>query len=376
MKNKKLLKFITVAFFLIFIFSVPIITFFSEDKKISEIENKILTQFPRLSLDNIYSKRFMKNFDNYTSDQFPFRPSFIKLKNTYSYIIGQREFRDIYIGKNNRLMEKYEFNKKAVDENISNILSMSYYMYEIKNIKSKLMVVPTSIAFYKNDLPSFSISDNQKDSLDYIDKNILDKNYISFYTPYNVLDKNKNKYIYFNTDHHWTQLGAYISYLDMFNYKYNDKTLFNNYKKVSNDFYGTYYSKALLPMIKGDSIYSYSDFNNFKIEINFDETYNTLYDNSKLKGKNKYQYFLHGDPGFAVISGNKNKSNEIIVFKDSYAHSFIPFLTNNYGKIHVVDPRYYNIDLEDYLNENPNISDALFINNIQSFNSNFYKKFN
>ena len=376
MKNKKLLKFITVAFFLIFIFSVPIITFFSEDKKISEIENKILTQFPRLSLDNIYSKRFMKNFDNYTSDQFPFRPSFIKLKNTYSYIIGQREFRDIYIGKNNRLMEKYEFNKKAVDENISNILSMSYYMYETKNIKSKLMVVPTSIAFYKNDLPSFSISNNQKDSLDYIDKNILDKNYISFYTPYNVLDKNKNKYIYFNTDHHWTQLGAYLSYLDMFNYKYNDKTLFNNYKKVSNDFYGTYSSKALLPMIKGDSIYSYSDFNNFKIEINFDETYNTLYDNSKLKGKNKYQYFLHGDPGFAVISGNKNKSNEIIVFKDSYAHSFIPFLTNNYGKIHVVDPRYYNIDLEDYLNENPNISDALFINNIQSFNSNFYKKFN
>ncbi len=374
MKNKNLLKFITVAFFLIFIFSLPVITFFSEDKKISEIENKILTQFPKLSLDNISSKRFMKNFDNYTSDQFPFRPSCIKLKNTYSYIIGQREFRNIYIGKDNRLMEKYEFNKKAIDENISNILSVSSYMYKTKNIKSKLMVIPTSIAFYKNDLPSFSISDNQKDSLDYIDKNISDNNYLSFYTPYNVLDKNKDKYIYFNTDHHWTQLGAYISYLDMFNYKYNDKTLFNNYKKVSNDFYGTYYSKALLPMIKGDSIYSYNDFNNFKIEINFDETYNTLYDNSKLKGKNKYQYFLHGDPAFAVISGNKNKSNEIIVFKDSYAHSFIPFLTNNYSKIHVVDPRYYNIDLEDYLNKNPNINEALFINNIQSLNSTFYKK--
>ena len=374
MKNKKLLKFITVAFFLIFIFSVPVITFFSEDKKISEIENKILTQFPRLSLDNISSKRFMKDFDNYTSDQFPFRTSFIKLKNTYNYIIGQREFRDIYVGKDNKLMEKYEFNKKAIDENISNILSISSYMYKTKNIKSKLMVVPTSISFYKNDLPSFSINDNQKDSLNYINKNILNKNYISFYTPYNVLDKNKNKYIYFNTDHHWTQLGAYISYLDMFNYKYDDKILFNNYKKVSNDFYGTYYSKALLPMIKGDSIYSYSDFNNFKIEINFDETYNTLYDNSKLKGKNKYQYFLHGDPAFAVISGNKNNSNEIIVFKDSYAHSFIPFLTNNYGKIHVVDPRYYNIDLEDYLNKNPNINEALFINNIQSLNSTFYKK--
>jgi nucleoside recognition membrane protein YjiH len=39
MKNKNLLKFITISFFVIFIFSVPIITLFTEDKKISEIEN-------------------------------------------------------------------------------------------------------------------------------------------------------------------------------------------------------------------------------------------------------------------------------------------------------------------------------------------------
>lgn len=373
MKNKNLLKFITIAFFLIFIFSVPIITLFTEDKKISEIENKILAQFPRISFENISSKKFMKNLDEYTSDQFPLRPSFIKLKNTYSYIIGQREFRNIYVGKDNRLMEKYEFNKEAVDENISNILKISSYMYEKQNIKSKLMVVPTSIAFYKNDLPSFSISDSQKNSLEYINNSVLNYGYLSFYTPYNILNKNKDKYIYYNTDHHWTQLGAYLSYLDMFNYEYDDKILSNNYNKVSNDFYGSYYSKNLLPMINGDSIYSYNNFNNFKIEIDFDKTYNSLYDNDKLNGKNKYQYFLHGDPSFAVIHGNENKSNEIIVFKDSYAHNFLPFLTNNYCKIHIVDPRYYNIDLEDYLNKNPNINEALFMNNIQSFNSTLYK---
>ena len=154
MKNKNLLKIITIAFFLVFIFSVPIITLFTEDKKISEIENKILTQLPRISFENISSKKFMKNLDNYTSDQFPFRTNFIKLKNTYNYIIGQREFRDVYVGKDNRLMEEYKFNKEYVDKNISNILKISLYMYESKNIKSKLMVIPTSIAFYKNDLPS------------------------------------------------------------------------------------------------------------------------------------------------------------------------------------------------------------------------------
>ena len=338
MKNKNLLKFITISFFLIFIFSVPIITLFTEDKKISEIENKILTQLPRISFENICNKKFMKNFDEYTSDQFPLRANFIKLKNTYNYIIGQREFRDIYVGKNNKLMEKYKFNKESVGKNISNILNTASYMYESFNIKSKLMVVPTSIAFYKNDLPNFYISDNQKDSLDYINNSISNKDYLNFYTPYDILSKNKDKYMYYNTDHHWTQLGAYLSYLDMFDYKYDNKILFNNYNKVD-----------------------------------FDKTYNTLYDNDKLNGKNKYQYFLHGDPAFAIIYGDKNKSNEVIVFKDSYAHNFLPFLTNNYSKIHVVDPRYYNIDLEDYLNKNPNITEALFINNIQSFNSTFYK---
>ena len=35
----------------------------------------------------------------------------------------------------------------------------------------------------------------------------------------------------------------------------------------------------------------------------------------------------------------------------------------------------YNVvnDLEDYLNKNPNITDAMFINNIQSLNSSLYK---
>jgi predicted ribosome quality control (RQC) complex YloA/Tae2 family protein len=109
MKNKNLLKFITISFFLIFIFSVPIITLFTEDKKISEIENKILTQLPRISFENICNKKFMKNFDEYTSDQFPLRANFIKLKNTYNYIIGQREFRDIYVGKNNYQNDELTF---------------------------------------------------------------------------------------------------------------------------------------------------------------------------------------------------------------------------------------------------------------------------
>ena len=57
------------------------ITFLPPDKNISAIEIKILQQFPDLILDNIFSKRFMKNFHKYVSNQFPLIVGFIKIKN-------------------------------------------------------------------------------------------------------------------------------------------------------------------------------------------------------------------------------------------------------------------------------------------------------
>ena len=367
MNKNKVLKYLTIFIFLGFIFIFPIINLITPDKIISEMENKILTQMPKISFDKIKNGSFMKSFDEYTSDQFPFRENFISLKNSFSYFLGIREFRNIYITNSNKLLEKFTFNKEIIDKNISQANILSKNLYDKYNINSTIMVIPTSIAFYSDDLPSYALSDNQKYALDYMS----DKMH-NFYTPYDILLKNKDKYIYFNTDHHWTQLGAKIAYDDLYNsIKNND---IHNYKKVSDDFFGSYYSKALLPMIKGDSIYAYENYNSFKIKIDFDKEYNTLYDNTKLNGKNKYQYFLHGDPAFAVVEGNIKSKKEILIFKDSFAHNFIPFLTNDYSKIHIIDPRYYTLDLDKYLKENNNISDALFINNIQTLNESLFYK--
>ncbi|MFI3209873.1 MAG: DHHW family protein [Peptostreptococcaceae bacterium] len=356
------MKKLTVIFFLIFIFSVPIITIISPDKKISQIENKILTQFKKPTLENIYNKDFMENFDKYSSDQFPFRESFLKFKNNYSYIVGQREFRNIYVTKNNMLVEKYIFNKDNIDSNLEKINETVDYL-KSRNIDSTVSIIPNSIAFYEDELPIYAIFDSQLDSLKYIEDNISG----TYYTPFNTLLQNKDKYIYFNGDHHLTQLGSYLIHLDMIQLDYNN--LYEKYEIVSDDFYGSYYSKTLLSKINPDKIYSYKNYNNFRIEMDFSDEFDTLYDENKLNSKNQYQYFLHGDPGFAVIYGNENLDKEIMVFKDSYFHNFAPFLTSNYSKIHIVDPRYYDIDLPKYLEENENITECLFFNNLNLLNS-------
>ena len=53
----------------------------------------------------------MKNFDKYAYDQFPLRVRFIKIKNIYSYLIVSRKFRNVYLSKDNRLLEEFLFNE-------------------------------------------------------------------------------------------------------------------------------------------------------------------------------------------------------------------------------------------------------------------------
>ena len=41
-----------------------------------------------------------------------------------------------------------------------------------------------------------------------------------------------------------------------------------------------------------------------------------------------------------------------MIIKDSYAHNITPFLANHYEKIHLVDLRYFNTDILEYLHKN------------------------
>ena len=62
---------------------------------------------------------------------------------------------------------------------------------------------------------------------------------------------------------------------------------------------------------------------------------------------------------------------KIVVVKESYGNAFVPYLTNNYEEVHVVDLRSFrstmNTDLATYCRNN-GITDVLFINGVMSAN--------
>ena len=96
---------------------------------------------------------------------------------------------------------------------------------------------------------------------------------------------------------------------------------------------------------------------------------NTLYDEDYLKEKDKYSVFLSNNHSLIEITNNDTTSREeVLVIKDSYGNSFVPFIAEHYKKIHVVDLRYNLNSMTDYLQENDQIKDVIILYKINTIN--------
>lgn len=60
------------------------------------------------------------------------------------------------------------------------------------------------------------------------------------------------------------------------------------------------------------------------------------------------------------------EQQKLLVIKDSYAHSVLPFLALHVPEIHVIDLRYYNGNISEYMTANE-ISDVLMLFNTTTF---------
>ena len=82
-----------------------------------------------------------------------------------------------------------------------------------------------------------------------------------------------------------------------------------------------------------------------------DEGLNSFYTEDYLVGKNKYGYFLDDNHGLVEIERESFSDRKLFIIKDSYANSMIPLMAHHYKKIYVVDLRYFNGNLLDFMKE-------------------------
>lgn len=186
-----------------------------------------------------------------------------------------------------------------------------------------------------------------------------------------VFTQQKEQYLYYKTDHHWTTQGAYLAYEQFCQLKGLSPFDTNAYQAESvPGFYGTHYSATRRWNVQPDTITYYPLDNPMTIfDIGAETEYTprtteSMINTEKFGTRDKYAAFLDGNNGYSVIEGNGEGS--ILVVKDSYANCFVPFLTANYEKIGVVDLRNFSYGLDSTI-ESEGYDQILILYNFQTF---------
>ena len=342
-----------------------VLNFIVPNKSFSEQENRYLSTFPEFNMKKLVNGEYTEDLNDYINDNFIFRNFFLKLNSTFNLSLGKTENNDVYIGKDGFLFEKFEY-KEEEKNNLEKVINVLNNFSENVDVPIYFMLIPNSIYINKEKLPDNLNIYNQSEIIEEFYSKLNNK--IKKVNVVNTLINNKDKYLYFRTDHHLTSDGAYISYLDFCKTANIIPEKLENFTKetVSNDFLGTFDSKAQVLNQKKDKIVVYKNDINTNVKGKYDgQIYNSIFNEDYLKTKDKYSYFLNGNNAKVVIKTNKNNGKNLLVIKDSYAHIFAQFFCQNYQEVHFIDPRYYKLSISNYIKENK-ITDVLFLYNVSN----------
>ncbi len=265
----------------------------------------------------------------------------------------------------NEAYELYYFSEKGVRSHAS-LLNTVQSLYP--NLTVTAMVVPNSFGVLLDAKTQEKLASSGMDqAISYL-YSLMDKR-VHTVDAFSALASHKKEYIYFRTDHHWTQLGAYYAYLAFC--KEHGFTAFplSHFTKAEySGFYGTFYFSMNRPealKANPDTIVAYSGEVNrmyFQDKNGKEGDTSLVNDASAMLPGNKYNCFMMGDHPYAEIHNEKGRKN-LLVIKDSYANAFLPFLAENYKNIYVIDYRYYEKKLPELIREK-GIEEILFVNNV------------
>ncbi|MEG1880017.1 MAG: DHHW family protein [Oscillospiraceae bacterium] len=216
---------------------------------------------------------------------------------------------------------------------------------ELPAVKVYNVLVPTAAEFYapKDLTPDYT--------------NIFKKVYSNLelnVTPINtikILDEHSDEDIYFKTDHHWTQRGAYYAYKAFIEKTGAGIPPIDTFKSENFENY------------KGSLINFTSGSEECDILANNPETLERRFPKAKVDGKSyddeycekyikdiepvnvkfsTYECFIEGDFPVTVFKTDNKNGKKLAIIKESYGNAFATWAVNNYEEVYVIDFRKFN----------------------------------
>ena len=340
----------------------------SHQRTYSPVEKRELQTRPEISITKVLDGRFQKKYESYLRDQFPGRDHWVSFQTDMELFMGKNEIHNVYIGKNHYLLEHYtekEFDPQQISKNLQ---ALEKFVGKTKqNADVHVMMVPTKSWILREKLPAFAPHYKEQRFYDALQQKLEKEDVLISVEP--VLDAHKEEEIYYRTDHHWTTLGAWYAYEQYTKAVGGDLQRAQGKKKfrcISKDFYGTTYAKINYAR-QADKIEIYEPADKLRVVYNMGEKKTkTLYDFSFLKTADQYSVFTGGNQAVLEITGGIKNGKTLLLIKDSFANSILPFLAEDYEKLVVVDLRQLNVS-GDRLLEMFSPTDILILYNSAQF---------
>lgn len=399
--------------------------------KVSETEQRTLTKFPKFSAETFWDGTYFSELSTWYSDTYPYRDIWISadqhIKKLYGFesdtmMVGgnvssdeipdipsvptteenaqqtplqpeqepditteeqhrvetpdamameaeiQKQIQQGLYVKEDAAYSVYYFVQESADRYINMMNRVADELDGTTNVYSILVPNNSGIMLPENELNGLGGS-NQKQAIEYYYGSYNDK--VKTVDCFDVLREHNDEYLYFRTDHHWTQLAAYYTYQNFCEEKgVNATKLEEHEKREYEGFLGSAYTtlkndnmaanpdviEAYLP-ISTNSM-KYYDKNNTEYD------WNVVSDVTDWGQNSKYSCFIGGDQPLVVIENpTVTDGSSCVVVKESYGNCIVPFLVDHYQTVYVIDFRYTNQNILDFVKEKK-VTDLIIINNI------------
>ena len=357
--------------FLVILMAVFIANIIIPDKKNSDEENRVLQQLPSFSVSAYKEGRFESKIEDYASDQFILRNGFIRLKTAADTALGGLESNGVYRCRDNYLMEDITVPTKDVKE--SNTSALTAFKEANPDLKMYFLLAPNAANILSDKLPVAVSTANQNKYMDDFFETVESLGI----TPIDVRDTfkeaKKDTQLYYRTDHHWTTDGAYLAFGQVDSVmELKNKVTYTDYA-VKNDFRGTLASKSGFVNGMDDAIKIYlpaEDSEGYENSVIYysdtKEKTTQFYQVDSLDTKDAYTVFGGSNHPMYTVRTPLDTDRHLLLIKDSYANSMVPFLSQCFSEIVVVDPRYFYDNIQDIISSE-SITDVLFLYNANTF---------
>lgn len=348
--------------FVVCIFLFMLLNVIVPDKEMSAQENRMLAQRPKLSLEGVLSGTYMERYEEYLMDQFVGSDALRSLKVGINLVGGSKIENGIFIGKDDQLIE--DIVSPELETLNMNLDAINLFADKNDDLNMYMFLIPDAANILYEKLPLLATVTDQDRLFAHVEKQLDDS--IQWIDTTAILDQHADEYIYYRTDRHWTSLGAFYVFAASASRLGIDEGAQSSFVAypVTTTFNGILSANSGVNLNVTDEIYIYSQKENAgEVVVNYvDEQRKTtsLYDSSKLETRNQYDLFLGGDTSLIDIKTVSTSERRLLLVKDSFANSFVPFLEPYFREIVMVDPRYYGGTIDEIM-DTYRITDVMFL---------------